>query len=173
MNAAHQNFLRRTSAMTETSQKQLDPIGLRIIDELQRNARLPFTELGRRVGLSTPAAMERVRKLDEANVILGYRARINQALIGYSIHAFITPDNVHGPTLPKLGRITKALPEVLECHRLTGEKSFILRVVAASISDLERIIDRLSPIVATSTSLVLSTTLFDRILVPHLVDEER
>jgi Lrp/AsnC family transcriptional regulator, leucine-responsive regulatory protein len=159
--------------MTEASQKLLDPIGLRIIDELQQNARLPFTELGRRVGLSTPAVMERVRRLEEANIILGYRARINASLIGYSIHAFITLDNVDGPTLPKLSRITKALPEVLECHRLTGEKSFILRVVAASISDLERIIDRLSPFVATSTSLVLSTTLFDRILVPHLADDER
>jgi Lrp/AsnC family leucine-responsive transcriptional regulator len=160
------------SIMTEASQKLLDPIGLRIIDELQRNARLPLTELGRRVGLSTPAVMERVRRLEEANVILGYRARINPSLIGYSIHAFITLDNVDGPTLPKLGRITRALPEVLECHRLTGEKSFILRVVAASISDLERIIDRLSPFVATSTSLVLSTTLFDRILVPHLEHDE-
>jgi Lrp/AsnC family leucine-responsive transcriptional regulator len=60
----------------------LDPIGLRIIDELQRNARLPFTELGRRVGLSTPAVMERVRRLEEANMILGYRARINPSLTG-------------------------------------------------------------------------------------------
>ena len=83
--------------MTESPQKLLDPIGLRIIDELQRNARLPFTELGRRVGLSTPAAMERVRRLEEANVILGYRARINPSLIGYAIHAFITLDNVDGP----------------------------------------------------------------------------
>jgi Lrp/AsnC family leucine-responsive transcriptional regulator len=117
--------------------------------------------------------MERVRRLEAANVILGYRARINPSLIGYSIHAFITLDNVDDPTLPKLNRITKAAPEVLECHRLTGEKSLKLRVVAASILDLERIMDRLSRFVCTSTSLELSTTLFDRILIPHLADDER
>lgn len=73
--------------MTETSQKLLDPIGLGIIDELQRNARLPFTELGRRVGLSTPAVMERVRRLEEANIILD----IGQGSIPHSLAMQFTP----------------------------------------------------------------------------------
>ncbi len=152
--------------MTETAPKLLDAIGMRIIEELQRNARLPFTELGRRVGLSTPAVMERVRRMEETGIIVGYRAQVHALSIGYSIIAFIALNNVDGAMLPNITRITKTIPEVMECHRITGPNSFILKVVAASIPDLERIIDRLSPYVATSTSLVLSTIIADQILVP-------
>ena len=75
--------------------------------------------------------------------------------------------NVDATILSRIARITRTIPELLECHRVTGNSSYILKVVAASVSDLERIIDKLSPLAATSTSLVLSTVVSDRPLSPR------
>ena len=73
--------------------------------------------------------------------------------------------------LSRIAKLTKTIPELLECHRVTGDSSYILKVVAASVRDLERIIDKLSPLAATSTSLVLSTVVADRVLEPRLAAE--
>ncbi len=147
--------------------RQLDALGRKILDELQHNARIPFAELGRRVGLSTPAVMERVRRLEETGIIAGYRAHLNTAAIGYPVQAFISLHNVDATVLSRIARVTQTIPELLECHRVTGSSSYILKVVAASVPDLERIIDKLSPLAATSTSLVLSTVVADRVLTPR------
>ncbi len=149
------------------AQRQLDPVGRKILDELQHNARIPYAELGRRVGLSTPAVMERVRRLEETGIIAGYRAHLNAEAIGYPVQAFIALHNVDATILSRIARLTRTIPELLECHRVTGNSSYILKVVAASVSDLERIIDKLSPLAATSTSLVLSTVVSDRPLSPR------
>ena len=136
----------------------LDPKALRILGELQRDARLPFAELGRRVGLSTPAAAERVRRLEESGVIEGYEARINPRALGLEVTAFVRIRVTGAETLArKLSRLAGELSEVLECHRCTGDESFILKVRVASVAHLERLIDRLTPFGMTSTALVLSS----------------
>lgn len=136
----------------------LDPKALRILGELQRDARLPFAELGRRVGLSTPAAAERVRRLEESGVIEGYEARINPRALGLEVTAFVRIRVTGAETLArKLSKLAGELPEVLECHRCTGDESFILKVRVASVAHLERLIDRLTPFGMTSTALVLSS----------------
>lgn len=136
----------------------LDPKALRILAELQRDARLPFAELGRRVGLSTPAAAERVRRLEESGVIEGYEARINPRALGLEVTAFVRIRVTGAETLArKLSKLAGELPEVLECHRCTGDESFILKVRVASVAHLERLIDRLTPFGMTSTALVLSS----------------
>jgi len=157
--------------MAGAVQRQLDGVGLKILHELQHNARMPYAELGRRVGLSTPAVMERVKRLEETGVIAGYRAQLNEEAIGYPVKAFISLHNVDGNVLSRIAKLTKTIPELLECHRVTGDSSYILKVVAASVRDLERIIDKLSPLAATSTSLVLSTVVADRVLAPRLDPE--
>lgn len=144
--------------MREMPNYLLDPKALRILAELQRDARLPFAELGRRVGLSTPAAAERVRRLEESGVIEGYEARINPRALGLEVTAFVRIRVTGAETLArKLSKLAGELPEVLECHRCTGDESFILKVRVASVAHLERLIDRLTPFGMTSTALVLSS----------------
>ena len=136
--------------------KLLDVIGRKILAELQRDSRLPFAELGRRVGLSTPAVMDRVRRLECAGIITGYRTEVDPASIGYPILAFVAV-TVVGDFLPRVNKVARTVPEILECHRVTGANSFILKVIARSVEELEKVIDRLAPYVATTTSLVLSS----------------
>jgi len=151
--------------MAEDFTKQLDVIGRKILVELQENGRIPFTELGKRVGLSTPAVMDRVRRLEDAGVIAGYRADVNLSTMGYPILAFIAV-NVVGDFLPRMNKLAKSIPEILECHRVTGSNSFIMKVIAGSVEELEKTIDRLTPYVATTTSLVLSSIVTRRSLEP-------
>lgn len=137
---------------------QLDTLSWKILAELQSDARLSFAEIGRRVGLSTPAAAERVRRLEEAGVIGGYQAQIRLEQIGLPIAAFIRI-RLSGTEAQakRLTSLAGELPEVLECHRCTGDESFILKVRVASVADLQKLIDRLTPFGMTSTSLILSS----------------
>ncbi len=136
----------------------LDEIGWKILSELQQNARLPFTELGRIVGLSTPAVTERVHKMEEAGIIVGYRAQIDPASVGLPILAFVNV-RVGGENLVRFMEVAATHPEVLECHRVTGAESFLLKVAVSDVLHLETLLDALMPYVATTTSMVLSTAL--------------
>lgn len=136
----------------------LDLIARRILAALQQNARLSYAELGRAVGLSTPAAAERVRRLESAGVIEGYEARVNASRIGLPVGAFIRIRLSGTESLAKrLVTLAQSMPEVLECHRCTGDESFILKVRVASVEHLEKLIDRFTPFGMTSTSLILSS----------------
>lgn len=139
--------------MVEHRERLLDPIGWRLLAALQEDARLTNSELGARVGLSAPAVAERMRRLEAAGIITGYRAQIDPAKLGLPITAFIRC-NAPGP---QIGAIARAAPEVLECHRVTGDDAFILKVVVASVAHLEAVIDRLLPYGQPTTSLVLSS----------------
>lgn len=136
----------------------LDDIDWKILEELQQNARTAFAELGRRVGLSTPAVAERVRRMEDAEVILGYHAQIAPAKVGLPMQAFIRV-NVAGDKLTKFAILVQECPEVLECHRVTGSESFIIKVAVSDNNHLEHVIDSLMPYVATTTSMILSSPL--------------
>lgn len=136
----------------------LDQIGWHILEELQENARIPFAELGRRVGLSTPAVAERVRNMEDAGIIRGYRAEVDPKACGYNISAFIRV-NVAGDKLQHFVEIAKGCPEVLECHRVTGAESFVLKMAVTDMKHLESAIDSLMPYVATTTSMILSSAI--------------
>lgn len=136
----------------------LDDIDWKILQELQANARTAFAELGRRVGLSTPAVAERVRRMEDAGVILGYHAQIDPAKVGLPMQAFIRV-NVAGDKLTKFAALVQECPEVLECHRVTGSESFIIKVAVSDNTHLEHVIDSLMPYVATTTSMILSSPL--------------
>lgn len=158
--------------MTEDNNKVLDEIGWKILIELQKDARVTFAELGRRVGLSTPAVSERVRKLEDEGVILGYRTLVDASKVGLPILAFIRI-SVVGDFLNKIIMVARDLPEVLECHRVTGSDSFILKVTGASIEHLESVIDKLTPYVATTTSIVLSSAVSAGIVEPFRNAKEK
>lgn len=135
---------------------ELDGTGWQILEELQQNGRMSFAELGRRVGLTLPAAAERVRKMEDAGIISGFRAEVNPAKIGLPIAAFIRI-SVVGDVFARIAKAVRDMPEVLECHRGTGADSFTLKVAVESVQHLERLIDKLTPFGTTSTSIVLST----------------
>lgn len=142
--------------MALDNKKLLDDVGWRILRELQEDARLSFAELGRRVGLSLPAVAERVRRMEDAGIITGYHAEVNLQMVGLPIMAFIQI-KVPGEKYPSITALARDLPQVLECHHLTGTDSFIMKVAAVSISHLETLITRLSTHGETTTSVVLSS----------------
>lgn len=133
-----------------------DPVNTRILMELQKNPRLTMTELGRRVGLSSPAVTERVRRLEEMGVIQGYRLDINPAALGLPIAAYVRIRPNPGQ-LPKIADLADSIPEIVECHRVTGEDCFILKVYLPSIDQLDRILDAFLLYGTTTTSLIQSS----------------
>jgi Lrp/AsnC family leucine-responsive transcriptional regulator len=146
----------KTLIMTGLETPSIDDIDCEILAELQTNARIPFAELGRRVGLSTPAVIERVRRLEESHVILGYRALVDPTTVGLSVRAFVKV-TVAGDKLTRFAALVKNLPEVLECHRVTGAESFMVQVAVRDVSHMEEVIDSMMPYVATNTSMILAS----------------
>lgn len=138
--------------------ERLDRTGRLILQILQTEGRLPFSQVGQKVGLTGPAVAERVRRMEEQGLIRGYHAEVDQTQVGFPIRAFIrlrtSPERY-----TRLLAVLKGLPEILECHHVTGEDAFVIRVSAASMESLEQIIARLSPFGETSTAVVLSTPL--------------
>jgi Lrp/AsnC family leucine-responsive transcriptional regulator len=135
---------------------EIDAIDCKILAELQRNARLPFAELARRVGLSNPSVIERVRKLEETKVITGYRAEVDPAKVGFPVRAIIKV-SIAGDKLMIFAAHSKRLPEVLECHRVTGSESYIVQVAVRDVLHLEQTIDSMMPYVSTDTSMILAS----------------
>ncbi len=137
---------------------ELDAIAWRILEALQQNARLSFAELGRKIGLSTPAVAERVRKLEEAGVITGYHAALDMAKLGVPIRVLVRL-TIHGGDLQVSRSVAaiKELSEISRCYRITGDESFVIEANVVSIRHMEALIDKLSTLGATSTSTVLSS----------------
>ena len=155
-------------------EKLLDETGWHILEALQDNARLSFSELGQRVGLSSPAVAERVRRMEDAGIISGYRAVVNTAKIGYPITAIMRMHS-QGERCSRLNAQVREIPEVLECYRVTGEDCHFMKVMVSSVEHLESLIDRLSMYGQVTTSIVLSTPVTRRIVtrVTEDANEER
>ncbi len=137
---------------------ELDATAWKIIEALQRNARQSFAEIGRKIGLSTPAVAERVHRLEEAGIITGYHASLDAAKLGVPIRVLVRL-TIPGGELQINRTVTalKELSEISRCHRITGAESFVIEADVVSIRHLEALIDRLSALGATSTSTVLSS----------------
>jgi Lrp/AsnC family leucine-responsive transcriptional regulator len=141
----------------------IDEIDWKILKELQINARITFAELGRRVGLTTPAVIERIRKLEDSGIITGYRVEIDTAKVGLPITAFIRM-SITGVDYSHIIEVVEESAEVLECHRGTGNDSFIMKVAVADVGHLQTLIDKLTPYGITTTSIVLSSPVKHRII---------
>ena len=149
--------------MTEESEKLLDDVGWRLLRLLQEDARLSYKELGRRVGLAPSSVAERIHRMEEAEILLGYHAQINLEKIGLPVMAFIRM-NTAGQNSTRIALLLHDMPEILECYRLTGSEAFIMKVCVSSVKQLEMLIYQLSQYGQPTTSLVLSVPLTRRIL---------
>ncbi len=136
-----------------------DAIDWLLLGELQRDGRLSFNELARRISLSAPAVAERVRRLEQAGVITGYHAHVDPARAGRTVEALVRMA-CYGPRcLLRHPDVVEQSPEILEVHRLTGDACCLLRVAVSSMAEFESLIDRLADHGQPSSTMVLSSPL--------------
>jgi Lrp/AsnC family leucine-responsive transcriptional regulator len=135
---------------------QFDVIDRKIIGELLADGRIPLAELGRRVNLSPPAVSERVHRLEQAGVITGYRAVIDARALGYQLTAIVRIKPAPGQ-LHRIPELAVQIAEVAECHRITGEDCFYLKLHLRSIDELSALLDRFLAYGDTTTSIINSS----------------
>jgi Lrp/AsnC family leucine-responsive transcriptional regulator len=143
----------------------VDAVGWQILCELQENSRLSFSELGRRVGMTAPAVAERVRRLEDAGIITGYRLDLDVERLGFPMLAFVRLAS-RGAPLSEVAQAVADSPEVLECHHVTGEDCYVMKVAVRSVRHLEALLDRLVRYGNTTTSVVISSPVTRRIIKP-------
>lgn len=134
----------------------LDETDRRIIGELTTNGRLPMAELGRRISLSPPAVAERLKRLEESGVISSYAAEIDPRKLGYQLTAIVRVRPAPGQ-LSRIPELAREIPQVCECHRITGEDCFYLTIYLRSIDELSTLLDRFLAYGETTTSIVNAT----------------
>jgi Lrp/AsnC family leucine-responsive transcriptional regulator len=134
----------------------LDATNLRLLAELSADARVSLAELGRRVGLSPPAVAERLTRLERDGVIAGYRAELDPRALGYALAAVLRVRPAPRQ-IPKVAGVARETPEVVECHRVTGEDCFYMKLHVRSVEHLEEVIDRFTPYGQTTTSIIQSS----------------
>ena len=141
----------------------LDEIGTNLLSALQEDARLSYAELGRRVGLSPAATAERLRRLEESGIITGYRVEIDREALGLPIMAIVRL-SCDGVKYRPFLKAVAAMESVMECHHVAGGDAFILKVMSASVEDLERVVEKLLDFGVPTTSIVFSSPVVRRAL---------
>jgi Lrp/AsnC family leucine-responsive transcriptional regulator len=147
---------RENGAATRRIDDRADETARRILEELQRDGRLSLAELGRRVGLSPPAVAERVSRLERDGVITGYHARIDPRALGFALGVVIRVRPAPRE-IAKVAALARETPEVVECHRITGEDCFFMKAHVRDVEHLEEVIDRFVIFGQTTTSIVQSS----------------
>lgn len=147
------------------TQVLLDAYDIRILAELQADARMTLAELGRRVHLSQPAVAERVRKLEAAGVITGYRASVNLAALGCGIRAMV---RVGRTDYSAMTQLVAKLPEVVNAWNITGEDSWVLEIAVADVAHLDDVVSQLCLLGETSTSIILKTLREHQAMLPRV-----
>ena len=145
--------------VSNSTTPNLDSTDREILGELERDARISWAELGRRVSLTAPAARERVRRLERVGVIAGYHTKLDPARLGRGLGAFVRVATVSQARQDRLLEFVAERSEVVEAHALTGEDSYLLRVQVASPAELERVTSSLAHFGRTTTALVLGSHL--------------
>lgn len=140
----------------ESNSGLLDNVNRKLLIELQGDPRVSMAELARRLGMSSPAVTERVRRLEESGVIASYRMEVDPVAFGLPLAAFIRVRPNPG-RLQQVASLAASIPEVTECHRVTGEDCFIVKVYLPEMSQLERVLDRFLELGTTTTSIIQSS----------------
>ena len=139
---------------------EYDATDLEILELLQENCKQPLAAIGQKVGLSPPSVLERIHKLEEAGVVIGYRAVLDARKLGRDITAFIGVATEHSRDIARIEREVVAIDDVLECHHVTGAWTLMLKVKTRDTETLEDLIERIRScegVGRTETMVVLST----------------
>ena len=158
--------------MTNDSEKLLDATAWELLCALQENARLSYADLGRRVGLTPPAVADRMRRLEAAGVITGYHAAVNPAKLGLELTAIIRFRS-SSERYERIYQVIRACPEIVECHRVTGDDCMTMTAVVRSVEHLQEVIAKLAPYGSSNTSLVLSSPVERRAIGPAALPQEK
>jgi Lrp/AsnC family leucine-responsive transcriptional regulator len=142
--------------LRQTAANALDATNLSLLRELEADARLSLAELGRRVGLSSPAVADRLERLEEAGVIIGYRAEIDPRALGYEL-AVVLRIRPAPRELKKVGELARRTSEIVECHRITGDDCYLMKAHVRDVDHMEEVIDRFAIYGQTTTSIVQSS----------------
>lgn len=152
--------------MKTLNSELLDEVSWKILEELQCDARISYSELGRRVGLSSPAVAERIRRLEDDGVIEGYHAKVNLVQVGLEMLVIIRLSTYDSQTFDRLNACIHTFPEILECHKVTGEDCYIMKAAVRSIPHLEKLITDLKRYARQiTTSMVLSSPVTHKVIV--------
>ena len=154
----------------QNGQDALDEKNLQLLRLLQADPRRPVSELARKIGMSAPAVRERLARLEDAGVIRGYRVDLDPKALGLPIAAVVRVRPAPGQ-LQRVAELAQAMPNVTECHRITGEDCFLVKLHIAAIDDLDRVLDRFLAYGTTTTSIVQSSPVPPR--APPLPDVAR
>lgn len=133
-----------------------DSINRKILAELMKNARISYAELGKRVHLSAPAVAERIRKLESAGIITGYSLKVDLDKLGYPIVALVQC-KVFRTKEREFKALILSYAEVIECHNVTGEQAFLVKLAVESMSQLDAILESFCDLSDTNTMMILST----------------
>ncbi|MAR98607.1 MAG: ArsR family transcriptional regulator [Formosa sp.] len=142
---------------------KLDRIHLKILTELQSNARVSNTKISKQVGISSPAVAERIKKMEDSAVIIGYRTKLSPIMLGHQLRALITVRAFMGRLKPFLHKI-KSYKEVVNCYRITGNENIVMEVLFKNQLHLEEFIDELISYGETKTQIILSDVVSDQTL---------
>jgi Lrp/AsnC family transcriptional regulator, leucine-responsive regulatory protein len=136
----------------------LDAIDWALLNLLHKNARLSLAALGRKLHLSAPAIAERMKRLEERGVIRAYRAEIDLSALGRVLNVYLRAV-VQPKDYARFKKAVESFDEILECHHVTGEESFVLRAAVTGVPSLDILIQKLTVFGPTTTSVILSTSL--------------
>lgn len=149
--------------MNFETESLLDAVGWKLLRLLQENARQSYSELARKIGMSVPAVTERVRRMEDAGIITAYRAEVDPARLGRELTVFIelkTPASQYKRFLA----LAQKMPEIRECHHVTGGTAFIIRAIIPHIRQLEPVVETLSQFGETRTSIVMSSPVQKKVI---------
>lgn len=134
-----------------------------MLEELQHNARISYRDLGAKVGLTAPAVADRIKKMERAGVLIGYKALIDHEAIGAPILAVIRM-KTRGDAVKNVDELVITLPEILEAHRVTGSENHVIRAILKDMHHLEDLLDHLGPFGETITNVVTSSAVRRRVI---------
>lgn len=157
--------------VTFETKKRLDETNWQLLETLQQNARLSYSELGQRLGLTAPAVAERMRKMEEQGIITGYTASVDLAQLGLPVVALVRLMPAAGLHCRSLASAVSELPEVLECYRMAGNDQVLVKVAAASMAHLDSVLDQLAVYGQPSTSITFSQPKKQQVITQKMVEQ--
>ena len=134
----------------------IDNINRRILNALQKNARISYAELGKQVHLSAPAVAERIRKLEQEGVISGYSVSVDMDKLGLPVVA-IVQCKVFRAMERQFKELLLTIPDIIECYNTTGEQAFVIKMATRSMARLDDILELFGDMSDTNTMMILST----------------